>query len=220
MLFMVLHHKGNKPPHSGNLNLGIAVKDRTLVRCSLRRVGVVEEAERTRQESLSAWIRESLPLALAFARSLEADGHAAEDVVHECYCRLLERKDRYDLPRDGFKLLLRSITNVCIDRSRRAGRIRWQTGSDSESDWACDFVDARSVGPFELAVHKELEAAVGEALRHLPLNQRAALELRSLGCSLSEIAEALEVSESHAGVLVHRARRALSQKLESFLSDT
>lgn len=160
-----------------------------------------------------------MPKALAFARSLEADRHAAEDVVHDCICRLLERKNRYDLPRDGLKLLLRSIANACIDRGRRAGRIRWQAGSDSQSDWAYEFIDARSVEPFELAVHKELKTAVGEALRRLPLNQRAALELKSLGCSLSEIAEALEVSESHAGVLVHRARRALSQELDSFLRD-
>lgn len=179
----------------------------------------MQEAERTGQESLSTWIRESLPKALAFARSLVADRHAAEDVVHECICRLLEREDRYNLPRDGFKLLLRSIANACIDRSRRAGRIRWQTGLDAQSDWAHEFVDPRSVEPYQLAVHRELETAVGEALRHLPLKQRAALELKSLGCSLSEIAETLEVSESHAGVLVHRARRALSRELECFLRD-
>jgi RNA polymerase sigma-70 factor (ECF subfamily) len=179
----------------------------------------VEEAERTRQESLSEWIRESLPKALAFARSLEADRHAAEDVVHDCICRLLERKNRYDLPRDGFKLLLRSIANACIDRGRRASRIRWQTGSDVDCDAASVFVDRGSFEPYHFAVHKELATAVGEALRRLPLNQRAALELKSLGCSLSEIAEALEVSESHAGVLAHRARRALSQELGSFLRD-
>ena len=217
--FAGLHQKGNKQPRSGNRIPGIPVKDRTLVRCSCRRVAVVEEAERTRQKSLNSWIRESLPKALAFARSLEADRHAAEDLVHECICRLLEREDQYDLPRDGFKLLVRSITNACIDRSRRRGRIRWRTGLDAQCDGAYEFVDTRSVEPFELAVHKELETAVGAALRHLPLNQRAALELKSLGCSLSEIAETLEISESHAGVLVHRARRALSQELKCFLHD-
>lgn len=179
----------------------------------------MEEAKRTRHKSLNSWIRESLPKALAFARSLEADRHAAEDLVHECICRLLEREDRYDLPRDGFKLLLRSITNACIDRSRRRGRIRWQTGLDAQSDGAYDFADARSIEPFQLIVHRELETAVGAALRHLPLKQRTALELKSLGCTLSEIAETLEVSESHAGVLVHRARRALSRELDCFLHD-
>ncbi len=177
------------------------------------------EAGRTRQKSLDAWVEKSLPKALAFARSLLADRHAAEDVVHDCVCRLLERKDRYDLPRDGFKLLLRSIANACIDLGRRAGRVRWQTGVDADTDRASEFVDRRSIEPYQFAMRKELEMAVGEALQHLPLNQRAALELKSLGCSLSEIAETLEVTESHAGVLVHRARRALSRELECFLRD-
>ena len=179
----------------------------------------MEEAGRRRQESLSAWVRESLPKALAFARSLLADRHAAEDVVHDCICRLLERKDRYDLPRDGFKLLLRSIGNACIDLGRRAARIRWQTGLDADCDWTYEIVDGRSREPYQLAMHKELATAVGEALRDLPLNQRAALELKSLGCSLSEIAETLAVSENHAGVLVYRARRALARELERFLRD-
>jgi len=180
---------------------------------------VEEAAGRTRQESLTAWVRDSLPKALAFARSLLVDCHAAEDVVHDCVCRLLEREERYDLSRDGFKLLLRSIANACIDLGRRASRVRWQTGLDVDCDTASVSVDRRSIEPYQLAIHKELEMAVGEALRHLPLNQRAALELKSLGCSLSEIAETLEISESHAGVLVHRARRALSQELKCFLHD-
>ena len=181
---------------------------------------VVEEvAGRTRQESLTAWVRESLPKALAFARSLLVDHHAAEDIVHDCICRLLERKDRYDLPRDGFKLLLRSIANACIDLGRRASRVRWQTGLDGCWDKGSGLLDRRSIEPYQLAMHKELETAVGKALRQLPLNQRAALELKSLGCSLSEIAETLEISESHAGVLVHRARCALSQELKCFLHD-
>ena len=179
----------------------------------------MEEAERTRQESLNAWVRESSPRALAFARSLLADPHAAEDVVQDCICRLLERKDRYDLPRDGFKLLLRSIANACIDLGRRAGRVPWQTGVDADGDRASAFVDRRPIEPYQFAIRKELEMAVGKALRQLPLNQRAALELKSLGCSLSEIAETLEISESNAGVLVHRARRALSQELKCFLGD-
>jgi hypothetical protein len=61
LLTKVLHHKGGKCPCPGAPILKIAVKDRILVHCSLRKVGVVKEAERTRQESLSAWIRNSLP---------------------------------------------------------------------------------------------------------------------------------------------------------------
>ena len=63
----------------------------------------------------------------------------------------------------------------------------------------------------------ELEAAIGAALEHLPWLQRAALELKGLCCSLAEVAAALRVSESNAGVLVHRARQAMTQELGPFL---
>ena len=53
--------------------------------------------------------------------SLIRDHAAAEDVAHDCYCRLLRRADIYDLPRDGTKLLYRAITNACINRFQRDG---------------------------------------------------------------------------------------------------
>ena len=42
-------------------------------------------------DAIDAWVRETLPKAVAFARSLLRDLAAAEDVAHDCYCRLLRR---------------------------------------------------------------------------------------------------------------------------------
>src|SRR4029079_16434889 len=73
----------------------------------------------TPQESLHSWVLATLPQALAFATSVLRDPALAEDVVHDCYCRLLQKALVYDLPRDGLKILLRSITNACIDHKGR-----------------------------------------------------------------------------------------------------
>jgi RNA polymerase sigma-70 factor (ECF subfamily) len=80
-----------------------------------------------------------LPRTLGYARALLCDPAAAEDVVQDCYARLLERASRYDLIRDGVKLLLRAVTNACIDRRRertllsldggRTARAIWPTGT-------------------------------------------------------------------------------------------
>ena len=56
-------------------------------------------------------------------------------------------------------------------------------------------------------------------LLRLPETQRAALELKSLGHSLQDIADALGVSPSNAGVLVHRARQAMSRFLAPYLEE-
>jgi RNA polymerase sigma-70 factor (ECF subfamily) len=61
-----------------------------------------------------------------------------------------------------------------------------------------------------------LEQAVADALGRLPVVQRAALEMKSLGHSLQDIGEALSVSSGHAGVLVHRARQAMAKDLAPY----
>ena len=66
---------------------------------------------------------------------------------------------------------------------------------------------------------KELQEKVREAMGRLPALQRAALELRALGQGKAESAEALQVSESNAGVLVFRARAALAESLKGYLGE-
>src|SRR4051794_34453271 len=89
---------------------------------------VAEEAEaklaRTTRPSppddpIGAWVADTVRRALAYATTLVRDRAEAEDIVHDCYLRLMARSDRYDLPNDGTKLLFRSITNACINRGRR-----------------------------------------------------------------------------------------------------
>jgi RNA polymerase sigma-70 factor (ECF subfamily) len=165
-------------------------------------------------DDLDAWVLETAPRAVAYARSLLRDPDRAEDVVQDCYCRLLARADVYDLPRDGLKLLMRAVTNACINLKTR--RRPWfpLTRGDGEAD---DPPDAAAVPPDQHLLHKELSAAVTAGLRTLPPRQRAALELKGLGHSQQEIADILNVTPTHAGVLVHRARQALAAYLTPFL---
>ena len=166
-----------------------------------------------REESrarLQAWVTETLPHALAYATSLLRDRDAAEDAVHDCYCRILRKADAYDLPRDGMKILIRSVTNACIDR---AGRRRVLASLDEANPAA----DPRAEEPAAAGMARELAKAVEEALARLPFAQRAALEMKSLGRPLGDIAEALGITANHAGVLVHRARQDMARRLGPFL---
>jgi RNA polymerase sigma-70 factor, ECF subfamily len=173
--------------------------------------------------SHDAWILATLPRALAFARSLLRDPALAEDVVHDCYVRLLAKANAYDLPRDGTKLLYKAITNACIDKNYRD---RKMVSLEAEADWRCESTersplpDSRADDPLELAAHRELEEAVAVELERLTVAQRGALELKSLGYSLEEIAESLGTSASNAGVLVHRARKILAGRLVRFIEET
>jgi RNA polymerase sigma-70 factor (ECF subfamily) len=66
---------------------------------------------------------------------------------------------------------------------------------------------------------QELEAALAAGLERLPLVQRAALQMKSLGHSLQEIAATLNITVSHAGVLIHRARQNLARFLAPYVED-
>ena len=178
------------------------------------------EIEKSEAAAIQTWVEYSLPRGLAYAKSLLRDSHTAEDVVHDCFCRLLAKRDVYDLPRDGFKLLLRSITNACVDRGRKSAPLSNALDSPPECVAGREVPDHRFLDPPRAAMVRELQAAIGSALQSLPVKQRAALELKSLGCSLSDIAESLGVTESNAGVLIHRARQCLAKELMPLMTET
>jgi RNA polymerase sigma-70 factor (ECF subfamily) len=64
-----------------------------------------------------------------------------------------------------------------------------------------------------------LQEAIARGLDELPPTQRAAVELKSMGHSLQEIAEALGVTPSNAGVLIHRGRQTLARRIGRFLGE-
>jgi RNA polymerase sigma-70 factor (ECF subfamily) len=153
--------------------------------------------------------------------SLLRDRHQAEDIVQDCYCRLLAKATKYDLLRDGQKLLFRSVTNACINATTRGRNVLslnalGQGREDGPWEWA----DQAAPAPDEKILRGELEAAIGAALAQLPVSHRAALELKSLGHSLQEIAEMLRITSTYAGVLVHRARLTMAELLKPVLGET
>jgi RNA polymerase sigma factor (sigma-70 family) len=169
--------------------------------------------------ALDAWVLETVAEAVAYAATLLRDRTAAEDVVQDCYCRLLQHADVYDLPRDGRKLLFRSITNACSNvrrRTRPALRLG-ATGARDDGPYRLELVDGSAFPAEEIAMGAELERAIGEGLAQIKRPQRAALELRSLGHSVEDVADLLGVSASHVRVMVHRARGALARHLAPFL---
>jgi len=169
-------------------------------------------------DELDAWIVATIQRALAYAISLLGNRTEAEDVVHDCYSRLLARADLYDLPNDGTKLLFKAITHACINHTQRRKRsIEWQAAEQQSGGDA--LADRSAVQPPQQAMLHELEAAVDAALGELSPPQRAVVELRSMGHSLLEVAEMLEISHVNARMLLHRGRARLATRLRPFLQE-
>jgi len=166
-----------------------------------------------------AWVLSTLPRAVAYAAGLLQNRAAAEDVVHDCYCRLLRKAGEYDLPRDGTRLLFRAITNACIDLSRARGPVGSYDQWEGNAGGAVDFADRAAAEPWRQLEHRELQEAIGRGLDELPPTQRSAIELKSMGYSLQEIADAMGVTPSNVGVLIHRGRQALARRIEKFIGE-
>ena len=168
-------------------------------------------------DEVRAWLVECLPRAVVYARSLVRDGNEADDLVQECVYRLLRRAASYDLPRDGSRLLFRAITNECINRTTRGpGMLSLEMLDEEDQPLDGALADPHAEQPVEVVLTDELRRVLDQALEQLPVAQRAALELKSLGHSLEEIAEALSVTANHAGVLLHRARQAVRVKIAAY----
>ncbi|MCE9531853.1 MAG: sigma-70 family RNA polymerase sigma factor [Planctomycetes bacterium] len=171
-------------------------------------------------DAVDAWVRETLPRAVAYARSLLRHHAAAEDVVHDCYCRLLRRADIYDLPRDGTKLLYRAITNACINRFQR-DRVFLSLDAPRPDGKAVGgaTIPSRESEPDERLRLSELERAIEKGMELLSVTQRAALQLKMLDHSIQDIADTLGLTTTNTGVLIHRARQTMAGELASYLGE-
>ncbi len=168
---------------------------------------------------LDAWVLATWSQAVAYALSLLQDRTLAEDVVHDCYCRLLEKADVYDLLHDGTRLLMSSVTNAAINRNTRKRPLLRLSVGEENSSAEREIKDPTAQEPVQVLMEHELEQVIAQGLALLPVPQRAAIELKSLGHSLQEIADSLGVSPSNAGVLVHRARQTLARHLATYTQE-
>jgi len=165
---------------------------------------------------IEQWILRQGPKAVNYARTLIGDRDAAQDIVQESFCSLLRHRERYDLRRDGDKLLFTAVTNRCRNWVRRRRRqVSLESGPDSLE--ALGLADRRLEDPLARAAANELSAEIDAILASLPEKQRAAMHLGASGWEAREIGEILGVSANHAAVLLHRARKAIAAAPEPHL---
>jgi RNA polymerase sigma-70 factor (ECF subfamily) len=147
------------------------------------------------------------PSALALARRVLADRAHAEDAVQEALVRLWREARRYDPARGSFAAWWRRLLlNCALD-----GRRRLRAVSPIE---AAAHIPDPAPGPENAASASALARRVEEAVAALPPRQRAALALfHGEGCSMAEIALALETSEKAVEGLLGRARSELRARL-------
>lgn len=127
----------------------------------------------------------------------------AQDVVQEAFLRLC-RQSRADIEPHLAPWLYAVSRRIALDILRKENRM---TALSSAVD-----LPTRQSDPSEKIETDDLNRAVLDRLAGFPPNQQEAVRLKFLQqFSYREIAEIMEVSESHVGVLIHTAIKKLRQ---------
>lgn len=157
-----------------------------------------------REEQLECLFRSEYASLLRFACFLVDDPTIGEELVQEAFVRSYQAWDRLREPAAAPAYLRSTVLNLARSRLRRRRVIRRHPVAAVR-----DVASAEDV-----ALLREDQRAVLEALRSLPRRQRECLALRFyLGLSGTEIAQTLQISPGSVKSHTHRAMGTLAARL-------
>lgn len=153
----------------------------------------------------------------------------ADEVVQESWLSAIRALPRFERRSSLKTWLLRIVSNTAKSRLRHESRsvsLDDIPGDESTVDparfrgdghWASPPATWHADTPEELLSSQELRTCIDTALRELPPLQRAIIALRDMqGMEMETICKVLEVSESNARVLLHRARSRIQAAIEEY----
>ncbi len=157
-----------------------------------------------------------------FAFRFVGDKARAEELTQDIFVKLYRNAKAYK-PSAQFKtFLFRVATNHCLNEVRRGEyRVTHTSTAPTEEEGGVEVAGPEGERPDEAVSGRELERAVGEALKGLSERERAAFTMcRFEGMAYRDIAEALEASEAAVKSLIHRATLAVARKIEELQAGT
>jgi RNA polymerase sigma-70 factor (ECF subfamily) len=147
-----------------------------------------------------------------FACRMTGSPEAAEDLIQECFVRVLRSAGRFDAGRGSLRVYLYATArNLAIKAAQKR-----PTGQNADEDTAVELLDG-SLGPEQLVLGVEASEVVKRAVGMLPTAQREALILVEYeDLSLEEAAKVLEIEIGAVKSRVHRARENLKRLLAPY----
>ena len=149
----------------------------------------------------------------------------SSDIVHDVYCRALEKHDQFRGESDGelVRWLQRILDNIVTDKIRAAhadkcdiDRVQPMEAAVTESSLRLDaFLAADQSSPSERAEREELLVRVASALDQLPEDQRDVIIHHHLhGAPLAGIAGQMDKTEKAVAMLLYRGKCRLRELLD------
>lgn len=170
-------------------------------------------------ETLAATVQEFARPLYRAARGLRFTDNEAEDLVQDVFTIFLQRIDQFE-GRSQLRTWLFGILHNKMRERRRALQREQQIDSldpafeslfDSRGHWT------RAPEDLERAfASKETGKAVDDCISTLPSQQREVFMLREVeDLNTKDICNNLRITDTHVGVLIHRARHRLRECMEA-----
>jgi RNA polymerase sigma-70 factor (ECF subfamily) len=145
-------------------------------------------------------------------RQLLGKADRAEDAAQEVFLRAHRAFATYDPAQPFAGWVLRIASNHCIDVVRRRRKELELFGTEADERIAAEADDSDVLGGLLTA---ERAAEVKAAVEALPERYRLPLVLAYYGdASYDDVAAALGITRTHAGVLICRAKQTLRRALQ------
>lgn len=174
------------------------------------------------------------PGMLRLARWHVSTDASAEEVVQEAWIGMLRGLRGFE-GRSRLKTwVLRIVVNIAKSRGQQEHRVtpfssiaagdgptvdpdRFQSAGEPHPGGWRAFPPGWPTMPEGAVLSAEINDVVRAALAGLPQAQRTVMELRDIhGYEAAEVCEALSLTDGNQRVLLHRARAAVRQKIESY----
>jgi RNA polymerase sigma-70 factor, ECF subfamily len=157
--------------------------------------------------------------AFRIALDFTHDTEQAKDLSQDAFLRAFSRIRQFDGRSSFYTWFYRLVVNLCLDYTRRKGRVIWERldGEEEAAPERAELADSSSL-PDEEAMAGEAKRKVDLTLEAMPNKQRTAFLLRNhQGLSIPDIAKVLKTTEGTVRVYLHRAVAALRQSLVEFV---
>jgi RNA polymerase sigma-70 factor (ECF subfamily) len=142
----------------------------------------------------------------------------AEDVSQEAFLSLYRHGHRFRREARFSTFLYRVVANAALNRRRTLGRSRAREKRLEERQAAGIDLPMSPRDPEDSAAGAQVQAKVQDALLALPADLRLAVVLYDIeGLAYREIAKVLRIPEGTVKSRIHRARKALRDRLQAFV---
>lgn len=168
---------------------------------------ILRDLNKGKEDALKEIYRLFFHALCAFGSRFVKDDAAVADIVQEVFIKVWTRREKFEAIYSLRSFMYLSVRNACLNYNRDRSRVKKVSLNDTVSETLVEEEEC-------FVIEEELHRRIRNEVEQLPEAMRKVFNLTLLDMSITEIAEALDVSENTVRNQRARAREILRGKLK------